>query len=177
MGSFIQYIIDYFYAGGGVSFILLLVFSVITYCAGYRVSILFEGRKIDPRELIKKERASNSVQANFLKNIKLISYENTEDLGEKIDWYLIDTYQDIHKFSSILNTAVLIAPLLGLLGTVIGMIETFASLGDANLYSSSGGIAGGISQALLTTQFGLFVAIPGIILARYLNKIEKKTTM
>ncbi|MDZ7829411.1 MAG: MotA/TolQ/ExbB proton channel family protein [Halofilum sp. (in: g-proteobacteria)] len=42
------------------------------------------------------------------------------------------------------------------------MIETFESLGDMSLFSQSGGIAGGISQALFTTQLGLAVAIPGM---------------
>jgi biopolymer transport protein ExbB len=53
---------------------------------------------------------------------------------------------------------------LGLLGTVDGMIETFDSLGDMKLFAQSGGIAGGISQALFTTQLGLAVAIPGLII-------------
>jgi biopolymer transport protein ExbB len=55
------------------------------------------------------------------------------------------------------------------------MIETFSSLSSAELHSSSGGIAGGISQALITTQFGLLVAIPGVFISKYLKKIERKT--
>ena len=61
----------------------------------------------------------------------------------------------------------MIAPLLGLLGTVMGMIETFDSLSDMALFSSSGGIAGGISQALITTQIGLVIAIPGLLFERH----------
>jgi biopolymer transport protein ExbB len=63
--------------------------------------------------------------------------------------------------------------LLGLLGTVIGMIETFDSLGDMSLFSQSGGIAGGISQALITTQMGLAVAIPGLIVNGALSRRQK----
>ncbi|MDX1556646.1 MAG: MotA/TolQ/ExbB proton channel family protein, partial [Xanthomonadales bacterium] len=70
----------------------------------------------------------------------------------------------------LITTIVLAAPLLGLLGTVIGMIETFDSLGDMSLFSQSGGIAGGISQALFTTQMGLAVAIPGLIVNGILNR-------
>lgn len=66
------------------------------------------------------------------------------------------------------------APLVGLLGTVIGMIETFDSLAEMALFSQDGGIAGGIAQALITTQMGLVIAIPGLILGRLLNRREDK---
>jgi biopolymer transport protein ExbB len=62
------------------------------------------------------------------------------------------------------------APLLGLLGTVGGMIETFDSLGSMALFSKSGGIAGGVSEALFSTQMGLVVAIPGAIAGRLLER-------
>ena len=68
------------------------------------------------------------------------------------------------------KSIVIIAPLAGLLGTVGGMIETFDSLGDGALFAASGGVAGGISQALLTTQMGLVVAIPGVIVGRLLDR-------
>lgn len=66
------------------------------------------------------------------------------------------------------------APLVGLLGTVMGMIETFDSLAEMTLFSQDDSIAGGISQALLTTQMGLIIAIPGLILGRFLNRYEDK---
>jgi biopolymer transport protein ExbB len=76
------------------------------------------------------------------------------------------------KYRVLVQTIVITAPLLGLLGTVTGMIETFDSLGDMSLYSQSGGIAGGISQALFTTQMGLAVAVPGLIAGRMLQRKE-----
>lgn len=61
------------------------------------------------------------------------------------------------------------APLLGLLGTVLGMIRTFQAAGTGA--EIAGSVAGGISQALITTQFGLVIAIPGVfglaVLRRY----------
>jgi len=56
------------------------------------------------------------------------------------------------------------------------MIETFDSLGDMSLFSQSGGIAGGISQALFTTQMGLAVAIPGLLVGRVLDQREQALT-
>ena len=52
------------------------------------------------------------------------------------------------------------------------MITTFDSLGDMTLFSQTGGVAGGISQALITTQMGLCVAIPGVIAGRILDRRE-----
>ncbi|MEC8423819.1 MAG: MotA/TolQ/ExbB proton channel family protein, partial [Myxococcota bacterium] len=61
-------------------------------------------------------------------------------------------------------------PLLGLLGTVTGMIETFRSLGKMELFTQGGGVAGGIGEALLTTQMGLAVSVPGLIVGRLLDR-------
>jgi len=81
-------------------------------------------------------------------------------------------FQALGLFQKPIHSIVMVAPLLGLLGTVIGMIETFSSLGSQEMYSQSGGIAGGISQALLTTQMGLMVAIPGLVFGRQLDKLQ-----
>jgi biopolymer transport protein ExbB len=53
---------------------------------------------------------------------------------------------------------------------VTGMIETFDSLAEMSLFSQSGGIAGGISQALISTQMGLAVAIPGLVVGRIVRR-------
>lgn len=81
---------------------------------------------------------------------------------------------ELKSYKTAIATLVGIAPLMGLLGTVIGMIETFESLGNMGLFTQSGGIAGGISQALLTTQMGLVIAIPGLFVGRVLNRKENK---
>jgi biopolymer transport protein ExbB len=78
----------------------------------------------------------------------------------------------IQREFGLLNAMVTAAPLLGLLGTVAGMVETFTGL------SNVGGmevISSGISKALLTTQLGLVIALPGIFglvyLKRYFNRL------
>ncbi|NQZ00986.1 MAG: MotA/TolQ/ExbB proton channel family protein [Bdellovibrionales bacterium] len=70
--------------------------------------------------------------------------------------------------SGLVGSIVAVAPLMGLLGTVGGMIVTFRSMESMALFSQGGGIAGGISQALITTQMGLAVAIPGVLMGRHL---------
>ncbi len=76
---------------------------------------------------------------------------------------------DLERFINALGTIANIAPLLGLLGTVIGMIKVFTAIttvgvGDPTL------LAGGISEALITTAAGLSVAIPTVIFYRYLKR-------
>lgn len=81
---------------------------------------------------------------------------------------------ELKSFRSLVQAVVIVAPLLGLLGTVTGMIETFASLSEMNLYSQSGGIAGGISKALFTTQLGLVISAPGLLGGRILDRLEDR---
>ncbi len=79
---------------------------------------------------------------------------------------------EMERYLSTLGTIAQITPLLGLLGTVIGMIEVFTEImvrgtGDPNA------LAGGISQALITTAAGLCVAIPALIFYRmFLRRVE-----
>jgi biopolymer transport protein ExbB len=78
--------------------------------------------------------------------------------------------QELQTGLAPVTAVVLTAPLLGLLGTVGGMIETFDSLATMELFSRSGGVAGGIAEALLSTQVGLVVAIPGAIVGRLMTR-------
>ncbi|MBK8474934.1 MAG: MotA/TolQ/ExbB proton channel family protein [Opitutaceae bacterium] len=66
------------------------------------------------------------------------------------------------------------APLLGLLGTVAGMITTFESLSGQAGSNSMEGLAGGISEALLNTEAGLAVAIPAVLLLYYAHRLTQK---
>jgi len=83
--------------------------------------------------------------------------------------------QELKRFNkglSILDTIITLAPLLGLLGTVTGMISAFGLLGNNGL-DAPNVITGGISEALIATAFGLLVAIIALIPFNYLNtKLE-----
>jgi biopolymer transport protein ExbB len=85
--------------------------------------------------------------------------ESIEEVGRHV-------VHDMERFLNTLGTIAAISPLLGLLGTVVGMIQVFTvittqGVGDPSL------LAGGISQALLTTAAGLTVAIPALIFHRF----------
>jgi len=74
---------------------------------------------------------------------------------------------DLGKYISVLSTVASISPLLGLLGTVSGMIKTFNLISYYGV-GNPGTLAAGISEALLTTAAGLSVAIPTLIGYRYI---------
>ncbi len=76
---------------------------------------------------------------------------------------------DMERYLGALGTIAAIAPLLGLLGTVLGMIKVFTAImleGSGN----AGVLAGGISEALITTAAGLCVAIPAMMAHRYFQR-------
>jgi len=73
----------------------------------------------------------------------------------------------------ILAALAAVAPLIGLLGTVTGMIQTFQGVA-ATSAGTTGEVAAGIGQALVTTQVGLFVAIPGVLAVARLNRIVEE---
>ena len=69
---------------------------------------------------------------------------------------------DLEKYLNSLGTVAAIAPLLGLLGTVVGMIDVFTQITTVGT-GNANALAGGISEALLTTAAGLIVAIPALV--------------
>lgn len=88
-----------------------------------------------------------------------IMKESIEEAGRQI-------VLELERFLNTLGTIASVTPLLGLLGTVIGMIKVFAAITSHGVGNPSV-LAGGISEALITTAAGLSVAIPSLIFYRY----------
>ncbi len=79
---------------------------------------------------------------------------------------------EMERYVGALGTIAAVSPLLGLLGTVLGMIKVFVAI-ELEGTGNAGALAGGISEALITTAAGLCVAIPAMILHRYfVRKID-----
>lgn len=82
---------------------------------------------------------------------------------------ILEQTTELEKGMSLLGTVVNAVPQLGLLGTVTGMIAAFSAL-TRNGTSTAKIVAGGISEALYTTAFGLIVAIPALVFYNYFNR-------
>lgn len=156
-------LLELVHSGGFVMPPLMIGSALLCYGLAQRLFFLRRG---DARNLRKLYGESFSKHTPFLFYLSKIKEGNGAVA-------LYEAQEHFTKFNTLISTVVMIAPLLGLLGTVSGMIETFDSLGDMSLFSQSGGIAGGISQALVSTQMGLAVAIPGLVLGRILARKEK----
>ena len=99
---------------------------------------------------------------------------NNKDLDRKEIRELIEDQgrQEIRQLErgmTILETIAVSAPLLGLLGTVLGMIQVFNVIKDQGI-GQAAALSGGISEALITTVTGLFIGIPALILYNYFTK-------
>ncbi|MEA3521764.1 MAG: MotA/TolQ/ExbB proton channel family protein [Campylobacterota bacterium] len=171
--------LEFMRSGGFVMWPLFIANLFLWYGMGYRFHALRRGKKAAVRRLIEKHHEGTAKSKGLLdraiSDALHVSYKLSDRtyLRQNLDDVLFKYEVEIKQYSSLVKTIVIVAPLTGLLGTVIGMIETFDSLQAQALFTQGGGIAGGISQALFTTQFGLGVAIPGLIIGRILDRKER----
>lgn len=183
IGSIVREFVGYLEAGGWVMPPLVISTLLLWFAIGYRFAALKRGSERGARNLLRrydekgKRPKSEGVLVRALAKGTSLRDSRPRNLRALLDDAFSVELREIRRFDTLIVTIVLSAPLLGLLGTVIGMIETFDSLGDMSLFSQSGGIAGGISQALITTQMGLAVAIPGLIVNGILQRKQKDIEM
>jgi biopolymer transport protein ExbB len=114
----------------------------------------------------------NFVFAALLKRYDSLVLENRTDL-EDMRQELITVTEEagidyLGRLLNALGTIGVLAPLMGLLGTIVGMIRAFDAIAQAGA-GDPAAVASGISEALITTASGLIVAIPTIVFHRYLS--------
>ena len=103
--------------------------------------------------------------------VSCIKYKDLqrENLESKIEEKAVEVKYSLEKNLTMLGTIATISPLLGLLGTVVGMITAFTGLTETS-GANPDLLAAGISQALITTAFGLMIAVPGLVLHKYFEQ-------
>ena len=163
--------------------VLFALNLLLWYGLGYRYLTLKRGTQGNVRRLIEKheERGESKVYVGILDyavHDALIAAQKAKSIGSKPREFIHDAlfpYLIItSSYGVLVKTIVMLAPLIGLLGTVVGMIETFDALQSSSMFSQGDSIAGGISKALFTTELGLVVAVPGLILGKILDKKEEQ---
>ncbi len=167
---------DFLTKGGWVAWVLAGFSIVLWYAIGYR--FLFLRSKYlqrQPESLLKENQLQvTDLLGDVVLAVKKHKQHNVLNIELALQHEMQSFIEKLKTHKQTIKSIVMVAPLLGLLGTVIGMIETFDSLQDSALFSQSGGIAGGISQALITTQMGLVVAVPGLLIGKKLENREKE---
>lgn len=182
MGGLLNDFVFYFEQGGYVMPPLMLACVVLWFALGYRASALKRGNVRSVRVLINQYRKGSMRRPRGIIDGAVVQgLEMQASRRRELRPFLDDAFapyeRELKRYNNLVKTIVAVAPILGLLGTVDGMIETFNSLGDMSLFAQSGGIAGGISQALFTTQMGLAVAIPGLIINGFLERRQRAMNM
>ena len=126
---------------------------------------------IEKRELANRRRevSGDSISAQDPVTRFLTNQQELNEFRQELLIAIEDSSKAyVTRFLSILNTVSNISPLMGLLGTITGMIGAFESIAAAGTGDPKV-VAGGISQALITTATGLIIAIPAIVFYRYLG--------
>ncbi len=173
-------LIDIYKKGGPIMHPLLIVSILALGVVLERVIFIFgEQRKNDRRAL-----------QSFFKSVQAGDYPSAIAIGNQSRWYLpkalayalshregalanalvvanSEVMKRFRRGLGVLDTAITIAPLLGLLGTVTGMMNSFSLIGGD--LSAPGAITGGIAEALIATAFGLCIAITCLVPYNYLN--------
>ena len=154
---------DRYHAGGLVGYIITVVLGVGFLIAFVRLAILFSMRAGMSKQLKNTDNPSSN---NPLGRILKVYHDNkdadVENLELKLDEAILRELPKIDSGITLIKIFAAIAPLLGLLGTVVGMINTFQQItlfgtGDPKI------MAGSISMALVTTALGLIAALPLIL--------------
>jgi biopolymer transport protein ExbB len=123
-----------------------------------------QSRSLDARHL--QSLAENSPLGELLAAALAVRHRPREEIKERLEDAGRHVVHRMERFLNSLGTIALIAPLLGLLGTVIGLIRMFLAV-MASGVGDPMKMAGGIGEALICTASGLIVAIPAYVLHRY----------
>lgn len=161
---------------GGILMVPLTILALTIYWTAFRLLFFFS------------EHSFYKVGRDKLMALVQDPSEASGELKGVIEYTQSDEIEDVEqvkpRFSEVINTylaevdtkrtylliLVTTAPLMGLLGTVMGMLTTFSGLAVSTGGSTVDQIAAGISEALITTQTGLIIAIPAYVMATLIQK-------
>ena len=159
--------------GGYVGYVILSLGSVALVIGLWRWALI----ALASRGVAAQRKSDRADRGNPLGRVLAVAEENrgvdTETLELKLDEIVLRESSKLENFLWLVKTVSVVAPLLGLLGTVTGMIQTFQAItlfgaGDPKM------MAGGISEALVTTMLGLTIAIPLVLLSDTLANSTRK---
>ena len=169
---------------GGIVMVPIILSSIIAAAIILERLWTLQRERVLPKELT--EKVWRLVQTQQLQEKHIAALQQNSPLGKVLAAGLSNRHRDrdimkeaiedtgrhvvyeLERFLNALGTIASISPLMGLLGTVFGMIRTFSSITTQGI-GNPAVLAGGISEALITTAAGLTVAIPAVIGYRHLR--------
>ncbi len=169
---------------GGWLMVLILLCSIVAVAICIERLYTLNPKRIAPPHLLAtvwKQLKAGEIDGSRLKSLRQSSplgrilaaglgnaSHGREVMKESIQEAASHVIHDLERYLNTLGTIAAVAPLLGLLGTVVGMIKVFAEI-MAQGTGNASALAGGISEALITTAAGLSVAIPALVMHRYFS--------
>ena len=175
---FFEYVLNILKSGGWVMFPLVTL-ALGLYIYGFQVLYFCQQRGPRMRDsaewkawVEKPEKATGSV-AEIIRYTQHRTY-NAEQITNRFDEIRELLLGKVERRLNVIKMLVAAAPLMGLLGTVIGMLRTFDGISQGAGSDTAARVAGGISQALITTQCGLMIALPGVFLLMFIRSKARK---
>ncbi len=129
----------------------------------------YEDKK-DSKIFIKKLKSKEQNPYSKL-TIDVLNFDltNLQDFNKLIESFLSNIDNKLNKYGNIFGLTINISPLLGLLGTVLGLMNSFTFIDIGNVGTNAQEVTGGISEALVSTAYGLIIAIFTIVFLSYFN--------
>ena len=160
---------------GGALMPILALLSLYTYYLAF--DLWLKLRAVTPSDLKAFPREKWSAfkgggRVNEIMRYCMGNHGNAKQTRKRFDQVRASDASYLNRRMRFLMVLATSAPLIGLLGTVVGMLQTFDGLSMEDSYKMNS-IAGGISQALVTTQTGLLVAIPALAFIHLLQRRKK----
>ncbi len=186
---------DLFKSGGIVMWPLLLISIISLACIFERFAYWKEVIKKNDKKLINTVEIYSTISSeDYLEPNKIspiplerVLYESLEivnnsllkdrngiDMKLALEISIQSIQSEFGRFSNLFSTIITVSPLLGLLGTVLGLINSFSfiKLGESGVNAQE--VTGGISEALISTATGLIIAIVTLIFSNFFNSLWKK---
>ncbi|MBC8010602.1 MAG: MotA/TolQ/ExbB proton channel family protein [Burkholderiales bacterium] len=173
---------ELFVHGGWIMWPILLVsFVAVTAVVERTLFLIREGSRRQPErveQMLEKIEAGDYDAARGIGEsssdyvARVLVYALTHKDHSLTNAFTRAANQELNRFQrgiAVLDTCITISPLLGLLGTVLGMMNTFGALGDGDIAANAGKITGGVGEALIATAAGLMIAIVGLLPYNILN--------
>ena len=123
---------------------------------------------------LKRKDIQNNPYKKLLFKIKDFDLSNQRNLSIALSISIESLQFEFDKFNNFFATTISIAPLLGLLGTVFGLINSFSFIEIGNVGINADEVTGGISEALISTAAGLIIAIFTLVFSNYFKSIKSK---